>query len=213
MIYVTSIDGTKVEPLINIGTDFKMEQSVDGTFTVSFTCFQEQNNPGYELLKSEAIITVNDNDFRVKQYSNTDFSKTVTAISIFFDHAKTRQHATFSGSHTLQNHANFALKDTGWTFTAESNIANITNYISKFGDDNVVSLVTKICKYHQCEYMILPGKMLYFAKQIGSDNDYQYSYKHNVSSVMLKEDTNNLATIIYGYGKDRLELETLYEQR
>ena len=28
--------------------------------------------------------------------------------------------------------------------------------------------------------------------KIGGDYDYQFRYKHNVSSVVLKEDTNNL---------------------
>jgi len=88
-----SIDGSQVEPLIIIGTAFKMEQSTDGTFTVSFSCFSgTNNNTGYELLKSEAIVTVDDNDFQVKHYSNTNFSKSVVAISTFFDHAKTRNH-------------------------------------------------------------------------------------------------------------------------
>lgn len=197
---------SQMEPLINIGTDFKMEQSTDGSFTLSFTSFPNANNPGYELLKSEALINVGDIDFRVKQFSNTNDSKTVTAINTFFDHAKTRQQAIFSGSHTLINHANFALQGTGWTCTVESDIASVTNYIDKFGDDNVVSLVTKICKYHQCEYMILPNQVLHFAKLIGGDYDYQFRYKHNVSSVVLKEDTSNLFTVIKGYGADGLEV-------
>lgn len=204
MLSVSS--ASQIEPLINIGTDFKMEQSTDGTFTVSFSCFPSINNPGYDLLKPESIITVEGNDFRVKQYSNTDFSKNVTAISTFFDHSKTRQHQMFSGSHTLQNHLNFALQGTGWTAEIDSSVANIVNYIDKFGEDNTVSLITKICKYHQCEYMILPGKKLYFAKEIGHDYDYQYRYKHNVSSVVLKEDTTNLHTLIRGFGADGLEV-------
>ncbi len=197
---------SQMEPLINIGTDFKMEQSTDGSFTLSFTSFPNANNPGYELLKSEALINVGDIDFRVKQFSNTNDSKTVTAINTFFDHAKTRQQAIFSGNHTLINHANFALQGTGWTCTVESDIASVANYIDKFGDDNVVSLVTKICKYHQCEYMILPNRVLHFAKLIGGDYDYQFRYKHNVSSVVLKEDTSNLFTVIKGYGADGLEV-------
>ncbi|MEY9976597.1 hypothetical protein ABH968_001542 [Lysinibacillus sp. RC79] len=44
MIYVTN--GNQVEPLIQI-SNFQMEQSVDGTFTVSSTCFQGHNNLGY----------------------------------------------------------------------------------------------------------------------------------------------------------------------
>ena len=204
---LTVTDGSQVEPLIKIGTDFKMEQIVDGTFTVSFSCFPSENNPGYELLKSESIITVDGNDFRVKVFADNVYSKTVTALSIFYDRLKTYRHGTFEGSHTLNNHINFALQGTGWTFTADANIANVTNYIRSFGNDNVIKLVQKICKYHECEFQILPNKQLYFAKEIGGNYDYQYRYKHNISSIVLQEDTTNLATYIKGFGKDDLTVE------
>lgn len=204
MFYVTSLDGSQVEPLINIGTDFKLEQSVDGTFQVSFSCFPSDNNPGYDLLRSESIISVEGNDFKVKQYNDTAFSKTVTAVSTFYEHSKTQKDGIFSGSHTLNNHLAFALASTGWTYTVDSAVANVTNFINNFGDENIIALVNKICKYHQVEYIILPGNKLHFAKQIGGDYDYQYRYKHNVSDVVLVEDTTNLHTFIRGYGANGL---------
>ncbi|WP_107842039.1 phage tail protein [Metasolibacillus meyeri] len=206
MFYVTSLDGSQVEPLINIGTDFKMEQDVEGTFTVSFTTFPH-NNPAYDILQSESIITVEGTDFRIKVFNDNVHSKTVTALSIFYDHLKTFRHGNFNGNHTLNNHLNFALSGTGWTFTADANIANITNYIRSFGNDNVVRLVQKICKAHEVEFEIRPNKQLHFAKEIGDNNDYQYRYKHNISSIVLQEDTTNLATFIKGFGKDGLTVE------
>ncbi|WPK12595.1 phage tail protein [Lysinibacillus louembei] len=206
MFYVTNLDGSQVEPLINIGSDFKMEQAIDGTLTVSFSCFPSNNNDGYELLQAESMVTIMDYDFRVKQLSHTAQIKTVTAISIFYDHAKTQQHNIFNSSSTLQNYINFALQGTEWEATIDRSIANLISDIGKFGNDNVVSLITKICKVFQCEYLILPNKRLYFAKQIGGDYDYQYRYKHNVSSVVRKEDTANLTTVMRGYGKDGLEV-------
>ena len=92
---LTVTDGSQVERLIKIGTDFKMEQLVDGTFTVSFSCFPSENNPDYELLKSESIITVDGNDFRVKVFADNVYSRSVTALSIFFDHLKTYIHGIF----------------------------------------------------------------------------------------------------------------------
>ena len=53
----------------------------------------------------------------------------------------------------------------------------------------------------------MPNKQLYFAKEIGGDNDYQYRYKHNISSIVLQEDTTNLATYIKGFGKDDLTVD------
>ncbi|MCT6925409.1 phage tail protein [Metasolibacillus sp.] len=206
LFYVTSLDNSQVEPLINIGTDFKMEQDVEGTYTVSFTTFPH-DNPAYDILQSESVITVDGNDFRIKVFNDNAHSKTVTALSIFYDHLKTFKHGTFEGSHTLNNHLNFALGGTGWTFTVDAAIANVTNYIRSFGNDNVVRLVQKICKAHEVEFEILPNKKLHFAKEIGGNNDYQYRYKHNISSIVLQEDTTNLATYIKGFGKDGLTVE------
>ncbi|WP_409370300.1 phage tail protein [Lysinibacillus sp. 38-6] len=207
MIYVTSLDGSQIEPLHDIVTDFNMEQSVDGTFTVSFSCFKGPNNPGYDVLESESIVTVDGYDFRVKQYSNTTHSKTVMAVSVFYDLTKVQQHAHFSGHHTLQNHLHFALNGTGWTVIIDDDIAQKTNYIRSLGKGNIVSLVKKICNYHEVEYILLPDKKIHFKKEIGGDYDYQYRYKHNISSVVLNEDTTNLATVIKGYGADGLTVE------
>ena len=206
MIYVTSLNGSMVEPLINIGTDFKLEQSTDGTFQVSFSCFPGENNPGYDILRSESIVTVDGNDFKVKQYSDTAFSKTITATSIFFELSKVQKIGIFSGSHTLNNHLNFAFTGTGWTYTVDSAVSNITNFIENLGDDNIISLIEKITKYHQVEYIIMPGKTVRFAKQVGPDNDFAYIYKHNVSDVVLTEDTTNLYTFIRGFGANDLQV-------
>lgn len=204
LFYVTSLDGSQVEPLIGWGTDFTLSQSVDGTFTVSSTVLLSEQNAGYDILDSETIITIADCDFRVKQFSKMNNAKNIVALSTFFDHSKTHKDGIFSGSHTLTNHLYYALSGTGWTFTVDSSISNVTNYINQFGDDNVISLVNKICKYHRCEYVILPDKKLHFAKQIGPDADHQYRYKHNVSDVVLKKDTSNLTTFIRGFGADGL---------
>lgn len=206
MFYVTSLDGSQVEPLINIGTDFKMEQSVDGTFNVSFSCFDSDNNPGYKILRSESIVTVDGNDFKIKQYSDTAFSKTIIGTSIFFELSKVQRSGIFSGSHTLNNHLNFVFSGTGWNYQVDDAVANIANFIENLGNDNIISLIEKIVRYHQVEYIILPGKNVRFAKQVGSDNDFQYRYKHNVSDVVLTEDTTNLYTFIRGFGSDDLQV-------
>ena len=206
MFDVISLDGTQEEPLTKIGKDFKMEQSVDGTFTVSFSTFAGYN-PAFDLLQSESVVAIADYKFKVKQFSKKRNGKTVAAINEFFELAGTRIDSIFGGSHTLANHLNFILGGTGWHYTIDPSIADITNYIDKLGDSNRIALIEKLCKYHQCEYIILPGNMrVHFAKQVGGDDDYQYRYKHNISEVVLKEDTNDLYTFIKGYGADGLEV-------
>ncbi len=209
MFYVTSLDGRQVEPLINIGTDFRMEQSVDGAFQVSFTClpsYPYPDNPGYDILRSESVLTIDGFDFKVKQYSDSGYTKRITAINTFFEHSTTYIDGIFSGSHSLTNHLNYILANTGWTFTVDSSVANLTNYIQNFGNSNVIALLNKICKYHQVEFIINSSRSIHIAKQIGPDNDYQYRYSHNVSDVVLLEDTTNLRTYIRGFGFEGLEV-------
>ncbi len=206
MIYVNSLNGNQVEPLINISDDFKMEQSVDGTFTVSFTCFSSPNNVGYSLLRSESKITVEDNEFIIKQYNENIFSKSVVATSVFFENSKVQRRSIFSGNHTLRNHLDFALAGIDWEYTADSDIINTVNYIENLGDENIVSIIEKIVKAHAIEYQILPNNRLHFAKELGPSLDYQYRYKYNVSDVVMTEDSSNLYTVIRGYGADGLEV-------
>lgn len=209
MIYVTSLDGVKVEPLVNIGSDFKMDQSVDGAFSVAFTCFPTEpslDNPGYDILRSESIVTVDEFDFKVKQFSDSGYTKRVTAINTFFENGTVYVDNIFSGSHSLTNHLTYIMKNTGWTFTVDPSVANLTNYIQNFGNDNVIALLNKICKYHKVEFIIDSRNSIHIAKQIGPDNDYPYRYAHNVSDVVLLEDTTNLRTFIRGYGFEGLEV-------
>lgn len=211
MIYVTSLDGTKTEPLINVGKDFRIEQSVDGSLTVSFTVVPSVSNgmvqnPGYSLLGPESVVNAFGYDFKVKMYDDAGFSKSIQGVSTFFENSKRQVYGIFSGSHTLANHLNFAMPGSGWSYTVDPDIANITNYITKLGDDNIVALVNKIIKYHQVEYVILPNNHIRFSKRVGPDSEHQYRWKKNISDVVLTEDSTNLFTYIKGFGKDGLEV-------
>ena len=186
-----------------------MEQSVDGALTASFTCLPSEYNAGYDILGPETVVTIDGYDFKVKQFNNSGYSKTVSVVSTFFEHSKTQIISIFEGEHTLKNHLDFILPITGWTYTIDSYIQSSTIPINEFGNDNVVSLLNKVCSYHSVEYIILPNNHIHFSKQIGPDNDYQYRYKYNISDVILSEDSTNLYTYIRGYGKDGLEVEYL----
>jgi len=208
MIYVTNLKNTSSEFLTNISVDFKMEQSVDGNLTASFTTYPD-NNPGYDLLTSESIINIHGYEFKVKQYRGTSFSKSIVALSTFFDLNKTLKEGTFEGSHTLINHINFLLSDTDWYYEIDPDIEKEVNYLRNLGNDNIVSLLNKVCQIHECEYIILPNKSLRISKQVGSDNGYQYRYNHNIYDVILSEDTSNLTTYIQGFGANGIH--AIYE--
>lgn len=185
-----------------------MEQTVDGTFTVSFTTYPDEwnNNPGYDILTPESTVTVDNYNFVVKQFDDTGFSKRIMAVSEFFEHSKTHVGTLFEGAPTISALINFALAQTGWNAVIDVDISGVTSDIGDFGNDSAVSLINKLCQYHEIEYVIMSNKTIRFSKKIGPDNDYQYRYKNNISGVVLMEDTTNLYTYIRGYGAEGLEV-------
>ncbi|MCO7098707.1 phage tail protein, partial [Pseudomonas aeruginosa] len=99
----------------------------------------------------------------------------------------------------------YALNGTGWTF--ENVDVTEPAFIPNFGEGNVITLLKQICNAFGCEYRIMPGRHLRFAKQVGVDKDEQFRYKHNIKTLQKNVDTNNLKTAIKGYGANGLVVE------
>gem|GEM_PF-5732850 len=202
MLIVSNIDGSQVEPLTH-HQGLKIEEEVNGSFALSFTSFNVPENPGHELLIEECFVIVEGQEFRVKQLNENQYSKSVVAIHTFYDLADDRQDTIYGGTHTFAEFAAFTLNGTGWTFTTD--IAD-SALIENFGNANIVSLINALCAAFQCEYQILPNKVIHFDYEIGPDNDAVYRYKHNVVALSKKVDTTKLKTFIEGYGADGLKV-------
>ena len=203
MIFVTSLDGVKTEPITQFG-DFKIDQDVDGKLTLSMKCYNNIFNPGYDILSSQSVITAFGYEFRVHQYNEGSF-KTITATSTFFDLSKVRKLDILGGTATLVSRISWCLQGTGWTATFDDDVRYISEFIENFGNDNIIKLIEKCREVYDVEFMINEDFNIHFAKQIGGDNDFQYRYKHNVSDVKLVEDTTDLYTVIRGTGKNGIE--------
>ena len=202
MLIVSNIDGSQVEPLTH-HQGLKIEEEVNGSFTLSFTSFNVPENYGHEILLEESFISVEDHEFRVKQLTENQYSKSVVAIHTFFDLSDDLRDEIFGGTHTLSEFAQFIFNGTGWTYTT-----NITDsmVIENFGEANVITLINALCSAFKCEYQILPNRVVHFAYQIGPDNDAVFRYKHNVIALSKKIDTTKLKTYIEGYGADGLKV-------
>lgn len=201
-MYVTDLNGN-TEPLNHIQRP-EINEEVNGAFTLALTSFFHENNPGHELLEEESVIHADGYDFRVKQLRENKGRKEVIALSTFFDLVGKRQDEIYGGTRTFNEFASFAFSGTGWTF--ESVDVTGSQLIPNFGTDNVIKLITTLCKVYECEYKILPNQHVLFAKQVGPDNDAQYRYGHNVQAISKSVDTTNLRTVIKGFGGDGLAI-------
>lgn len=199
LIYV--IRGEEIEPLNHI-QGLTIEKEVNGTFQLSLTSFNKPNNIAYPMLLEESIVVVDGYEFRIKQLKEIRFGKFITAISTFFDDLNdNRKDDIYGGTRTFREFATWLFLNTDWTFTTD---IEESRFIPDFGNANIISLVNTLCSVFECEYEILPNKQVYFTKQIGGNNDYQYRYKHNIVALSKTVDTSNVKTYIEGYGANGL---------
>jgi phage minor structural protein len=204
MLVVTSLQG-QTEPLPDIN-GVEVAEQVNGEYSLSFVCFNTKNNEhAYPLVQEEATVELDGHEFRIKQMTEVRDRKEVHAQHIFFDLVDHYQEGTFGGTHTLDEFVTYALNGTGWTF--ENVDVTESAFIPNFGEGNVIALIKQICDAFGCEYQIMPGRHLWFAKQIGVDKDEQFRYKHNIKTLQKNVDTNNLKTAIKGYGANGLVVE------
>lgn len=195
MLYVTSLDGSQVEPLTQFN-NFQINKEVSGAFQLSLTSFN-LDNPAHSILQEESIITVDNYDFRIKQLNKNKNSTSVVAISTYYDLTDKRQNAIYGGTRTFNEFASFVFGGTDWTFTSD---VTGSKFIANFGESNVIALVNALCKEYSCEYEIQPNNHIHFAYKIGGDYGAQYRYRHNIKSLSEKIDTTKLKTQIKGYG-------------
>jgi phage minor structural protein len=190
-------------------TDYKnveIYEEVNGDFTLSFTCFFTENNEhSYPLVQEESIVEWEGHEFRIKKMAEVRNRKEIVAQHLFFELIDNPIYGITGGSLTLDSAAIFALSGSGWTF--ENVDVTDLKLLDNFGEDNSISLSTKICSEFQCERKIEPGRHLKFKREVGTDEDFQFQYKHNIKTLKRTVDTSNLTTVIKGYGADGLEVE------
>ncbi|OAT73749.1 phage tail protein [Parageobacillus thermoglucosidasius] len=204
MLIVTSLQG-QTEPLPDINS-VEITEQVNGEFSLSFVCFNTENNQyAYPLVQEESIVELDGHEFRIKQLREVRDRKEVQAQHTFFDLVDHYQEGTFGGTHTLDEFAQYMLSGTGWTF--ENVDVTESSFIPNFGEGNVVALVRQICDAFACEVQIMPDKHLRFAKQVGTDKDEQFRYRHNIKTLQKSVDTTKLSTAIKGYGANGLVVE------
>lgn len=203
MLIVTDLTG-KTEALTDV-QGVEVNEEVNADFSLSFSCVLTENNAhSYPLVQEESLVEIEGHEFRIKKMTEALKRKSIFASHIFFDLIGHRQDEIFGGTKTLDEFIAFTLTGSGWTFENVDISGSVL--IPNFGDDNVVALVRKVCEFFECEVKIDPGKHLKFYKQVGQETDEQFRYGHNIRTLKRNVNTDNLYTVIKGYGGDGLEV-------
>lgn len=200
MLSVTNLAGQS-EPITKY-SGYERHEEVNGSLELSFASFFHADNPGHDLIEEESIIEKDGYEFRVKQMSANRLSKQVIALSTFFDLNHVLREDIFAGTKTFDEFATWLFAGTGWTYENVDVVGS--DLIPNFGDGNVIALNKILTTVFECEYQILPSKVIRFATQIGGDNDAQYRYGNNIKALSKKVDTTKLRTRIKGIGANGL---------
>lgn len=196
MIYINNL------PLTNY-KDVQIVEEVSGGFMLSFTSFDYQNNAHKEL-KEEAVVTIDDYDFRIKQINESTYTKQISAVSTFFDLGGIYKSEIYGGTRTIKQFLTWTLSGTGWTYEYIGTDPYIL--IPNYGTDNALKLIQGLCEVAKIEYKIMPNNHLIFKEKIGSNNNAQYRYGHNIKALEKTVDTTNLKTKVEGIGHEGLSV-------
>lgn len=199
---LTVINGEQAEA-ISFYKAYEMYEEVNGALTLRLTSFNVPENPGHPLLETEGIIeTADQRQFRIKRLQSSANRKQVDCISTFFDLKGVYRYDLFGGSKTLDEFLTWVLDGSGWTFENVDVTGN--RLIENYGKADALKLIETLLAEFNCERQIMPGNHLVFKQQIGSDNDEQYRYGHNIRTLSHTVDTTNYGTVIRGYGANGL---------
>ena len=190
--------------------DATITKSISGDFILTFTTYDLPDNIAFHSVVEDSVIFANGYEFIVKQLQATKNKKTVVAPSIFYANADVFNEDIYGGTRTFSEFATHALKGTGWTFTTDFGAEK--RIIPNFGEENAVKLVEQLCTAYECEYEILPGKKLKFAKELSVDKGHIYRYGINVKHLTRNIDSTNIKTRIKGFGADGLIVEYISPQ-
>lgn len=185
--------------------DLSINTEVNGDYSISFTSIlTETNKHSYHLIAEESIVEYEGHEYRIKQLNTSLHHKTIKAPHVFFDLIDSRKYEFISEVKSAEEIFTWLLEGTGWTFQVIDTFPDVD--LAEFGDDNVLSLIWQVCSLLECEVEINTGRHLKIYAEMGSDNDYQFRYKHNIKTLSKQVDTSNLATVIKGFGGDGLEV-------
>lgn len=188
----------QTEGFLHNDGSLEVKEEVNGAFTLSASATKTAENIGFDLLDGGAVISWQGYDFRVRQFGKSDYTKSFTGYSTYFDNKGERKKEIFGGTHTLNEFLDFTLAGTGWTY--ENVDVTGSKLIPNFGDANVLKLVEILLSTFEAERQIMPNQHLVFKKQLGPDRDAQYRYGHNVKAVNYSYDDTEVFTSIEGQG-------------
>lgn len=198
-----------IEYPINHIQSGRIDLEISNAHELSMVVVNRANNPAYPYLQEEAILVVNDHEYRIKKLSNKTNYKNFSALHIVMDLAGTPFNQRLTGAYTPNEVFTALLAGTGWTFNFDATGVESSIELKDFGRSNVWKLFRDFCNRLQVEFGLLPGRVFDIRKTLSGDYGQQYRYAYNLRNLTKDSISTNLAThIIVNYGEDLQQTAT-----
>jgi len=198
-----------VEYPINHIQSGRIDLEISNAHELNMVVVNRANNPAYPYLQEEAIVVVNDHEYRIKKISNKTNYKNFSALHIVMDLAGTPFNQRLTGTYTPNEVFTALLTGTGWTFNFDAAGVESSIELKDFGRSNVWKLFRDFCNRLQVEFGLLPGRVFEIRKSLSGDYGQQYRYAYNLRNLTKDSISTNLAThIIVNYGEDLQQTAT-----
>lgn len=202
MLSILSLDGLAVEPLV----DYELPSRrwvLNGEYTLNFGIYETLSNTNsFGLIEGEAIVECDNDYFRVKQVDRrlvgNNRYKNVACLHVINDLERERVYTSLTGSVSIDQAMSAITTGTQFTYTIDGTFPNVS--FDSFGNSDCMSLFKTILNEYQAEYEVSKYHIT-LKNRVGTDQDFQFRYRFNITAISEHCDTNNLRTYVKGSGK------------
>jgi phage minor structural protein len=189
-------------------TDYNIRERkrvVNGEYSLPFLVDKtERNKHSFDLVQEESIVEYDGQQYRIKKIREVMKGKTpvkeVQAHHVFFDIIDQHQYDTLTGTLNMVQVLTHVFSVTDWTWINQGVFASVG--FENFGDGNALELFKTILDRYGAEFEITGEKEITLKNQIGSPQEAQFRYKHNIKTLYKDIDSSNVSTYIKGFGKE-----------
>jgi len=206
MLPITNIAGETF--LLNGIKQVSRSKKVNGEKTIAFVVVPtKENEHAFAAVDNQSTIIFGNEKYIIKKIQEKNvgasYIKSVEAVHVFFDDLiNAFQYNLHTGSQTFfaaltrvfeptletDNPYTFAIQD---SFTAKT--------FENFGRDNSLALFKNVLERYEAEFEV-NGNHVSIKRKIGNDTGFQLRWKSNIKAIDKEVDTQNLSTVIKGFG-------------
>lgn len=211
-LFLCNERGEKMLPIKNLSGEthlltnvkqVRRRRAVNGEKKLEFLVVPgETNEHSWQSVDSESKIEFQNEQYIIKDINEASKGnrsiKKVDAVHSFFNTMiNCHQYKIHNGSQTFFAALTRVFEETPYDFSIVDSFN--AEAFENFGQDNCLSLFINVLERYGAEFRFEDNRV-YLEREIGSQTDFQYRWKHNIKSISKSVSTKGLSNVIRGYG-------------